>query len=162
MKLSFKKRKQGTSVLICTRKDGSTTWSSNKQSFFIVHDLIHYAVESTLNFKQAFFGLLEKYSIQDFELEKSKRPQALQPKNLPKEALQAEFIVGLLQAELSQQNEDNRFLITLQKVLSDNKLEMPLQLTEEALLQMRSKIYDLHNQWVLLHEGESIELIFDV
>ena len=56
---------------------------------------MHYAVETTLHFKNAFFGMLAGgISISDFELPKDQRPFAYS-----EEALVAESIVNLLSME---------------------------------------------------------------
>ncbi len=44
------KRTDGSSVLRCTRADGSVTWQKQTRHamHFALHDLTHFAVESTL------------------------------------------------------------------------------------------------------------------
>jgi len=52
-----KNDKSGT--LTCLRDDGSSTWQKSSD-YFAYHDLIHYAVETTLGFRDAFLGLVAK------------------------------------------------------------------------------------------------------
>ena len=54
------KRMDGGSVLRCVRADGSVTWQKQDRhaAFFALHDLTHFAVESTLGFRDGFFGLV--------------------------------------------------------------------------------------------------------
>ncbi len=81
MKIQFKKGKD-KSTLHCIRKDGTATWSTIYQGMEI-HDLAHFAVETELGFKKAFYGLLASgYAIQDFALPRAKRPKSLLPENL--------------------------------------------------------------------------------
>jgi hypothetical protein len=52
--------------LTAVRPNGSRTWS-RLHPFFPAHDLLHYAVETTLGFHEAFFGLLAAgWAIDDF------------------------------------------------------------------------------------------------
>lgn len=67
-------------VLACIREDGSTTWSKSRHGeFFARHDLMHNPVETTLGFRENFFGLIagtgplasganRPWSIPDFEV----------------------------------------------------------------------------------------------
>lgn len=93
MEIKFAK-KRDRHIISCKRNDGSNTWMQTDE-FFVQHDLMHYAVETTLHFKNAFFGMLAGgISISDFELPKDQRPFAYS-----EEALVSESIVNLLSME---------------------------------------------------------------
>lgn len=99
MIIRFKKgknrHKHRPDTLTCIRDDGTVTWTHIHRGF-VQHDFAHYVVETTLGFQNAFFGLVAKgYDIPDFSLPTSERPF-----KIPKEAMVAEPIVALLQAEL--------------------------------------------------------------
>ena len=65
--ITLKKMLTKPSILSITRNDGSTTWSKLHRGLE-THDLAHYAVESTLRFSKAFYGIInEGYNISDFE-----------------------------------------------------------------------------------------------
>jgi hypothetical protein len=65
--ITLKKMLTKPSILSSTRNDGSTTWSKLHRGLE-THDLAHYAVESTLRFSKAFYGIInEGYNISDFE-----------------------------------------------------------------------------------------------
>ena len=58
--IRIKKKTDGSAALSCTRADGSVTWQRQDGKlglFFPLHDLTHYAVETTLGFSRAFYGL---------------------------------------------------------------------------------------------------------
>lgn len=81
----------GLTVLTCTRRDGSVTWQkSARGGFFGQHDLLHYAIETTLGLRESFFGLVAAgRSIESF----------LEPGTaaaLPIEALNTELMVNQL------------------------------------------------------------------
>src|SRR5215470_7938977 len=89
------KRHDGSTVLRCKRADGSETWQKQDRhaAFFALHDLTHFAVESTLGFKHGFYGLIaEGWDIED-TTGKGKRGA------LPAEAGEVEYIVGSLDGE---------------------------------------------------------------
>jgi hypothetical protein len=87
------KKPDGTSVLACTRPDGSATWQRQRTGFFPFHDLTHFAVESLLHLRFGFYGLLAHvWNITDFgEREVPTEAQA--------DATLAEATVGLLDQE---------------------------------------------------------------
>src|SRR3954462_7384716 len=94
--IRIKKKTDGSAALSCTRADGSVTWQRQDGQlgrFFPLHDLTHFAVESSLGFSHAFFGLLgEGWDMSDFGKE-SKRGKT------PEQAFLAELIVGFFDLE---------------------------------------------------------------
>jgi len=142
-------------VLTCIRPDGSTTWNRlGPRSLPIAHDLIHYAVETTLGLRNAFFGLVAGgWDITTF----AERGAA---RRLPPEAVQVEFLVGQLQAELlGPQSDEATFLATLRQSFT-NAGVTALEITPEQLGQVRSRARELLDRWRALPVGESFELSF--
>src|SRR5436309_5544060 len=95
LRIRFTKRTDGAVVLQCVRRDGSATWERHdKQAvFFSFHDLDHFAVETTLGFRQGFYGLIaEGWDIAD-TTGKGTRGK------LPPEAILVEHVVGLFERE---------------------------------------------------------------
>src|SRR5437867_1145419 len=94
--IRIKKKTDGSAALSCTRADGSVTWQrqeGQRGRFFPLHDLTHFAVESVLGFRRAFFGLLaEGWDISDFA-----KPGA--PAKVPEDGHLAETIVGAFDLE---------------------------------------------------------------
>ena len=94
MEICFTKKEDDKHVLSCKRKDGTVTWI-NADEFFLRHDILHYAVETVLNFKWAFYGMITKgIVITDFDQPKNKRNT-----DFSNEALLAEHIVNLIMIE---------------------------------------------------------------
>ncbi|MBC7923466.1 MAG: hypothetical protein H7Z75_20500 [Ferruginibacter sp.] len=158
--LGFQKETTKPSIFTFRRSDGSAIWTKLNR-LPIEHDLAHYAVEKTLQFKQAFYGLLDQgFTPEAFELPRDKRSQALMPANLPVEAHQAEFIVGLLQTErISGENSD--FVSTLKQALDAKEIPFPNRLTEDQLRKIRETYRELVYQWNTLKSGERLELPFN-
>ncbi len=161
MQISITKGKNKPHVLTCKRKDGTITWTK-LQPGLVFHDLIHYAVESVLGYKNAFYGLLKKgFNIQDFELPRTKRPKALIPKNLPYEAIHAEFLVGLFQMEIADGKPYQDFNAVLREVYAEKGKAAPAPLESEIIESIRLRIRELHDKWVLLTPGECLSLDCD-
>ncbi len=73
MEIIFTKHANNSNHISCKREDGSTTWMKCTD-FFIRHDLMHFALETTFNFKNAFYGMIAGgISISDFNLPKEER-----------------------------------------------------------------------------------------
>lgn len=96
LEIRFKKHRGGAVSLSCRRADESVTWQRQDgihASFFPIHDLTHYAVETTLGARRGFYGLIcEGWDIGDFDKPWPKGP-------LPAEARRIELLVGFLDAE---------------------------------------------------------------
>jgi len=160
MKIRFKKGKKGTDVLECVREDGTVTWSHVRPGM-MVHELLHYAVETELGFKNAFYGILAKgYGIEEFESDRSKRPTALMPKNLPKEAHWAEIIVGLFQTQLSDRQKIESFREMIEQACTMRGLAPPDALTEENYEKVWQTFQILYKKWKHLEWGEDLVVDF--
>lgn len=159
--ISFRKEANKPPVFIFKRSDGSNTWSKI-QNIPVEHDLAHYAVETTLHFKEAFYGLLNQgFTPEDFERPRDKRPQALLPVNLPLQAHQAEHIVGLLQIEwLSGPNLN--FMDDLKQTLEQKGFTYPSELTTQKLNTIRNAYLEVVYQWNTLPAGQQLDLHFSI
>lgn len=69
MRVQITKKGNGSGVLRCVRAEGSVTWQKQTDrhaAFFALHDLTHFAVETTLGYRRGFFGLIaEGWEIED-------------------------------------------------------------------------------------------------
>lgn len=158
LRLQFKKQKDQSAVLTLHRTDGSSTFTKIRPGLE-VHDLAHYVVETVLEFKEAFYGLIDQgYTVPDFEKPRDQRPLALIPENLPKESLQTEFIVNQLQVELFNSGEQEEFLDLLEQAMSTRGLNIPANLTTDKLSIMREQLRSLVKQWRELNVGNTLEL----
>lgn len=160
MKIYFKKDKAGNGIINVLRDDGSTTWNKMFPNFAI-HDLAHLAIEKELNSKLGFFGLLNRgHNIQDFDLPKEERPEALLPSNLPKESIQIEHFVNLLLVEFSDGSPNPDFIEMLNKILAENQLPPMNGLNEAKLNNIRAKLKELDLEWKRLPSKGVLEYEF--
>ena len=157
--LQSTKRKDGGALLRCVRADGSATWQrqdNNRAAFFPLHDLTHYAVETELGFDRGFYGLIaDGWEIADTTGKGARGP-------LPDEAIEVEYIVGLLSAERSGDSacaaeEFNYLAAAFAKIRGRPE---PRPLTDAELTRVRSRIDELFTRWSALPPGATLELTF--
>ena len=155
MNIQFTKKKDRKHTITCCRNDGTVTWMQ-VDDFFIFHDLMHYAVETTLQYKNAFYGMLAAgTNITDFELPKEQRPFNITP-----EAFNAECIVNLALVEFSQGRvEDFNKALKDSYEKSEFTNEAP-QFDHAAIEQVHASFAALVLQWNTLPFGESLNLPF--
>lgn len=160
MLISLKKRFTKPCILTITRSDGSMTWSKLHKGLE-THDLAHFAVESTLNFSKAFYGIInDGYDINDFQLPRDQRPFAVRPENLHQEAIITEHIVNLLEIELLNSGYNDDFIEKLRDILIQNDLSFPQNLFPESLDKIRATYHNLYNQWLVLEDGDKLNIEF--
>ena len=141
-------------TLTCIRDDGSVTWAHLHRGF-VQHDFAHYVVETTLGFENAFFGLVAKgHNIPDFS-----QPKVERPFEIPREAIDTEPIVALLQADLLEDSLDTQHS---DGVLRNHSAYLPVNITDEQLEVMQQKLRTLLQRWQDLQLGESMTLQFIV
>ena len=156
MVIRFKKGKNQSKhkpdTLTCIRDDGSVTWTHLYRGF-VQHDFAHYVVETTLGFENAFFGLVAKgYDIPDFSAPKAERPF-----EIPREAVDTEPIVALLQADLL---ESLGYSGDSDGIFQDHSASLPVNPSDEQLEVMRGNLRALLQRWRDLRPGESMALQF--
>jgi hypothetical protein len=153
LQIEFKKGRD-KDILVCTRSNGSSTWMQTDR-FFTVHDLAHYVVEKTLNFKQGFYGLIESgINITDFE-----DKQKFKPREMPLEAAYAENLVGLLMTELS----DERWTTDFQQTFNDICTQFghpQMEIEQSTLTLLRSELRELIDHWKSLPVQKTLLLNF--
>ena len=124
--------------------------------FFITHDICHYALESVLNLKKAFYGLVATGTdIKEFDLPRDKRTI-----ELTSEAIFAEQMVNLLTIEYSQGYIEH-FMVTIQEACNKNDVPLVKELNEERLREIRALYRQLMGQWNLLPGEKTMTLIFE-
>ena len=92
MLIRLKKTRDGV-VLTCLRDGGSVAVQRTRHGgFFALHDLMHYAVETTMGFRNAFFGLMAQGWGFDTFGDRAD-PRYL---SMPDEAIVAEHLVDII------------------------------------------------------------------
>jgi hypothetical protein len=157
----FTKRADGGVVFRCERADGTVTWQrqdGRQAQFFPFHDLRHFAVETTLGFRQGFFGLLaEGWEIADTGGKGSRG-------RLPDEAVVVEHVVGLFDHERvggAAPLSAAEFNSQLQRLVAAGRIPTAPAFSDAQLAAVRSRIDALHNDWAMLAPGETLTLTFE-
>ncbi len=157
LRILLTKHADGSVVLKCIRADGSVTWQRQRQrsaAFFPLHDLTHFAVESELGIRRAFYGLIaEGWEIEDTTGKGARGA-------LPPEALVVERLVGALDLERA-----GSVTWTAQALDAhangdspSSRRTLPRPITDDDLARIRSRLHTLLGQWAALPPGESLEL----
>ena len=149
MLLRLKKGQNGSDTLTFIRPDGSTTWR-HTSPYFIVHDLMHDAVESGLGDRQAVLGLVAGgKDLADFDQGATEW--------LPEEAIVVEIITGQLQAQLSGSARSDEVGPNIAAACAALGVKAPA-LSEEDLQQIRARHDALLREWRSLPDGAVLEL----
>ena len=160
LRVRFKRSADGTVALTCTRDDGTTTWQRHegrRAGFFELHDLTHFAVETVLGCREAFYGLIASgWNITDF---------VARIDQLTGEALRVETLVGLLDTERADGVPRTADELNSQAALhykSRGSSDAPPVVAEEQLAAIRRLRDELFSRWASVPAGESLELTFNV
>lgn len=155
MMIQLKRGRDGPSTLSCTRADGSRTWAK-VHPFFPRHDLTHYAVESVLGLREAFFGLVAS----GWDLDEFARPGAA--RRLPPDALLAEHVVGLLDREraLPEPMPASAFNEALRTAHRDATAHRAMPIDRPVLERIRGLRDELVARWEAVPPGASLEVAF--
>lgn len=160
LRIQLVKENDGSVLLRCLRADGTTTWQRNdgaRGSFFVIHDLTHFAVETALGHRRGFWGMVaDGWNVTDFGAPWPRGP-------LPADMDPSELIVGFLDGEraggvrwtAADFNEKARHYY------ATHGLESALALSDADLDTIRGRVGELAGQWRLLPRGETLELVFD-
>jgi len=147
LQIQISKEPDGAEVLRCIREDGSVKWQKQTKhaAHFVLHDLTHYAVETTLGYRRGFFGLItEGWDVEDTTGKGARGP-------LPADAIEVERIVGLFDSE--------RGSGVLWTVEEFNEFA-PRTLTQTEIQGVRAARAALFQQWFAIAPGEKLELRF--
>src|SRR5581483_4280261 len=155
MRIRIHNRVDGLAVLRCERADGSVTWQrhpAKNSRFFPPHDLTHYAVETTLGLRQAFYGLVaDGWDLSDFG---HPWPRG----RLPAEANVAEFLVGCLDLERSAGELQSIQEVNAAGLRQCGDAWRPI--TDDQLTRTRTLAHALIAQWAALPADGEIALEF--
>jgi len=161
MRIQLTKRADGGAVLRCERADGTATWQRHEgrnAAFFPLHDLTHYAAETTLGARRGFFGLVASgWDIADTGGKGARGP-------LPAEALLVEHLVGFLDAERASGSRWTAadFEAQAVQVVTEHGGESVGAVPTDAMLaSIRARRAELFARWAALDAGDTLELTFD-
>ena len=151
--VSLTARADGRVVLRVVRADGSSTWQVHdgpRATFFPFHDLTHLAVETVLQTRDGFYGLLAAgWDIADTGGKGSRGP-------LPAEAVLVEHLVGLLDGEQlggAPPLTMAALAAQLASLVAAGRLPLVPRLTDAHLAAIRAARDELHDAWARTPAG---------
>jgi hypothetical protein len=156
MRVQITKRPDGAGLLRCVRHDGSQAWQKQSErhaAHFALHDLTHFAVESTLGYQNGFFGLLKQgWDMADVTGKGARGP-------LPRQAIEVEEIVGLFDMERASRGTwTSTEFNNCARIRADNGSSRIL--TNEEIVRIRDCRNALFARWAETPEGGVLELQF--
>ena len=138
------------------RDDGTSEARELETRSALLHDLVHYAVETTLGLRQSFFALVASgVDITAFAVPKEKRTF-----QIPVEAVQTEHIVGHLQVEMADGALIEDFNGSLAAACLVLGQAAPPPIPAETLDRLRAQVRDLWRRWQEIPPGGTLELEF--
>jgi hypothetical protein len=159
--IRIKKKTDGGAALSCTRADGSVTWQRQEGqfgTFFPLHDLTHYCVESVIGFRRGFYGLLaEGWDISDFAKSGARGP-------IPGEARLVETIVGYfdLEQRTGVHGTADEYNERIQTTCADNRYRpTAFRLTDRHIAAVRERREQVFAEWRALEPGETMNVEFN-
>jgi hypothetical protein len=159
LRIRLERRRDGAIVLELQRADGTRTWQKRTgpaAEFFALHDLTHYAVETTLGIQRGFYGLVaEGWDLADFGTPWPRGP-------LPPDALPAEFIVGCFDTQRAAgerltAEQCNR---SAADYFASHGRPSPVRVTDDELDAIRALLATLTARWRALAADAALELAF--
>ena len=161
MIVRFRKVDKTGAAISCHREDGSITWHRPRaanSTFFAIHDLTHFAVESELQEMKGFFSLIaEGWEFGDFE--KAKKTE----KPIPDDAGLIEMLVGQLDMERASHTEwkPMQFNEYFRLQGLSRIPERVFTIDHDQLDRIRKHRDELIERWNGVAEHETLELVFD-
>ncbi len=154
MTITFKKGREGRSDPVSyTRADGSVEWMSS--GFYVLHDLMHYAVEHTLGYTEAFFGLMARgWTLRDFE-----HPKPIIDR-MPNQAVWAEALVNALAVQLRAGTNDEEVDEHVARSCQQHHRPI-LTISAAQKTAIRAELDRLMQAWEALPANGSLDLIFN-
>ena len=158
--ITFTKRGDGSTVSRYERPDATVTWQRklDESGFFTFHDLTHYAVETILEFRKGFYGLVaDGWDLSDFGTPWPRGP-------LPPDTDPAVVIVGFFECELRDDTTwtDTQFNENAAMCFANHGMSDPPVLDQARLDQIRVVMHRLHEDWRQLKTGATMSLDFNL
>ncbi len=157
MKIQIKKRSNSKHVISYLR-DGLETYWIEADNFLVLHDLCHFAIETTLGYKTSFWGLIAS-GINPNVFENKEKRDALELSN---EAWYSEHLTNLLLIEFTQGLYDNINEMLEQSLMQQNPSISVIKISSTELTAIRSLFYKLIDNWNAVKDGNYLSLDFTI
>ncbi|MEN9349104.1 MAG: hypothetical protein RL372_82 [Bacteroidota bacterium] len=157
MKIIIKKKINSKHTITYIREGFSDYWYE-ADNFLVLHDLCHYAIEYTLEYKTAFWGLVAS-GINPNVFENKVKRDALELSN---EAWHSEHLANLLLIEFTQGLFDDINKMLEQSLLQQNSSIPFIKISSTKLTEIRTLLYKLIDDWKAVKDGDYLSLNFTI
>ncbi len=157
MKIIIKKKSSAKHTISYIREGYQDSWIE-ADNFLVIHDLCHYAIESSLQYKNAFWGLVAN-GIHPSIFENRETRNALQ---LTNEAWYAEHLANLLLIEITQGKFDDINKMLEKSLIQHNPSIPIIQFSILELDTIRALLHQLIDDWQAVNEGDYLSLDFTI
>lgn len=130
------------------RPDGTRDVCEFETRSTLLHDLVHFAVESEANLEGGFYGAIAQGAGYDAPREGG-------------EAMQVEYVVGPLQGALKGEIDPETFVQRLRDVQANMGFTAPDWLTADMIRGALEQLRRLQGQWRATPFGQTMELRFE-
>jgi hypothetical protein len=157
MKIIIKKKINSKYTITYIREGFSDYWYE-ADNFLVLHDLCHYAIENTLQYKTAFWGLVAS-GINPNVFENKVKRDALELSN---EAWHSEHLANLLLIEFTQGLFDDINKMLEQSLLQQSSSIPFIKISSTKLTEIRTLLYKLIDDWKAVKDGDYLSLNFTI
>ena len=155
MKIIIKK-KAGNKHTISYIREGFEDYWIEADDFLVLHDLCHYAIETTLQYKNAFWGLIAGgFNPSIFENKETR--DSLE---LANEAWYAEHLANLLLIEFTQGEFEDINAMLEQSLRQQNSRIPTIQFSNIVVEEIRANLHTLIENWRSVKEDDNLSLNF--
>ncbi len=145
-------------TLTCVRPDGTSTRGDMPRQGILPHDAFHFVVETTLGWRDAFFGQIARGASLDHVTTKLHDVKIDWSKNT--QALQSESLVECLQADQWGGASDPATFAEVLIVSCRRRGVPPPDINAEELASVRVALREFGAAWRPLSPGQSVERTF--
>ena len=145
-------------TLTCVRPDGTSTHCAMPRQGILPHDAFHFVVETTLGWRDAFFGQIARGASLDYLTTKLHDAKIDWSKNA--QALQSESLVECLQADQWGGASDPATFAEVLIVTCRRRGVPPPDIDAEELASVRTALREFGAAWRPLNPGQSVERTF--
>jgi hypothetical protein len=131
------------------RADGTREMRVFETKSLLLHDLVHFSVESEAELRGGFYGALADGGAYDTLLDGS-------------EAMAIESVVGPLQGAVKGEVNPNAFVARHREMQQSMGSQSPDWLTPDLIARALERLRQLQGQWRATAFGDTMELRFDV
>jgi hypothetical protein len=154
--LTFKKISPTHHEFTYTREDGTGETSELETKTFLIHDLIHFCLETEAGLKDSFYGKLEKgntYAALNELIEKEK--------DFTEEVFITEVFAGALTGVVQSDASYEQLVAGVSNMLSARNLPLPAWFDEDFYNRFKEKFRKIIGEWKGTPFGATMELNFD-